>query len=256
MQLRILIPALALLALGARPPASAQGSQERVIRLAVLDLSVEEGAVAIGRASSMSDWVRTSALVLPADVLHVMTRENMLALLPPDRAMADCTEASCEMEFGRLVGADLVITGRVSRLGGHLHVHLRMYRSSDGVLLSAERALIEREEVGPEVLERATRGLFYRLGVLEESAEGQDAPAPGRVDAPRPGASSPGVGAGEGSQRGRLPEGEARERGSEEEEVRAGDAEGPARPARDLRTTTDPLHELMRRSRQRVLESP
>jgi hypothetical protein len=52
--------------------------------------------------------------------ISVMTKENILLLLPEKHGdLADC-EADCEVETGRRIGADLIVTGEVLKFGDEL----------------------------------------------------------------------------------------------------------------------------------------
>ncbi len=80
--------------------------------------------------------------------LSMLTKENIELLLPEKSgALADC-ESDCEVETGRRLGADLIVTGETLRIGGQLKLVVRMHDTRTG-------ALIKRTEItgtGPEEL--------------------------------------------------------------------------------------------------------
>jgi TolB-like protein len=68
--------------------------------------------------------------------LGVMTRENILVLLQSGgKTLSDC-EGECEVDTGRRLGADYVISGEMLKIGSHFKVDLRMHDTRDGQLIS------------------------------------------------------------------------------------------------------------------------
>lgn len=113
----------------------AQTPQKRV---AVLEFEVAQGATGIDR-TYLSDRAR-SALHDAVRGLFVMTRESTEALLQANgKTMADCT-GECEVQVGRKLGADFIVSGRVTRFGSHTVVSMRLFGTADGELLSSAEA--------------------------------------------------------------------------------------------------------------------
>lgn len=110
----------------------------RQARVAVLELTMGKGTPTEA-GGYLTDLVRTSALALPAKRYFILTRENLLEMLPPGQDLAAC-EGACEVETGRNIGADYVISGEIVTLGGALKVALKLFRSRDGRLLGARNA--------------------------------------------------------------------------------------------------------------------
>jgi TolB-like protein len=68
--------------------------------------------------------------------MGVMTRENILVLLQSGgKTLADC-EGECEVDTGRRLGADYVISGDMLKIGSHYKVDLRLHDTHDGQLIS------------------------------------------------------------------------------------------------------------------------
>jgi TolB-like protein len=68
--------------------------------------------------------------------IGVMTRENIMVLLQSGgKTLADC-EGECEVDTGRRLGADYVISGEMLKIGSHFKIDLRMHDTHDGQLLS------------------------------------------------------------------------------------------------------------------------
>jgi hypothetical protein len=107
-------------------------------RAAVLEFELAPGVKSIDRIY-LSDRART-ALHDAAPGLFVMTRESTEALLQANgKTMADCT-GECEVEVGRKLGADYIISGRITQFGSRTSVTMRLFATSDGQLLSSAEA--------------------------------------------------------------------------------------------------------------------
>ena len=86
-------------------------------------------------AGYLSDRVRAAVLAdVPA--MKVMTRENLLVLLEASgRRLEDC-EGECEIDTGRRIGADYVVSGDILRFGTSIKVNLRLHETAGGSMLS------------------------------------------------------------------------------------------------------------------------
>jgi tetratricopeptide (TPR) repeat protein len=125
--LRSLIPLLLALSL----PTWVHSAPKRI---AVLEFTNEADLTSF-EVQTLADDVRAAALVLPRNGFIVMTRESMMAMLPPGTDLSKCSEARCEVEAGTLLGADLVVAGRVGRYAGDLVVVLKLFDTSSAALL-------------------------------------------------------------------------------------------------------------------------
>jgi TolB-like protein len=139
-------------------------------RLAVLELRDQAG-LAAQEAQYLADVVRAAAAArLPRSGWLVMTRESLLALLPPGTDLAKC-EGDCEVETGRNLGADYVVSGEVVRFGEHagLRVLLKLHDTAGGALLGTERASAEAVDDLEKSVQTAADALFARLGAASEA---------------------------------------------------------------------------------------
>ncbi len=106
-------------------------------RLAVLEFEVAQG-VKIDR-TYFSDLAR-GAVKKQAPQLFVMTRESTEVLLQANgKTLADCT-GECEVEIGRKLGADYIISGRITQIGTRQVLTLRLFSTADGALMADEEA--------------------------------------------------------------------------------------------------------------------
>ena len=128
----------ALLALAWAPPASAgPASAAPTQRLAVLELT---GTTDRAILSVFSDQIRQGALLAVKPLgYEVMTRENQAALATAMGIDLEACQdgAECEVELGRNIGAALVISGGVTKVGGALIATLKLHTTDKGTLLAS-----------------------------------------------------------------------------------------------------------------------
>jgi TolB-like protein len=101
-------------------------------KVAVLEFEIGKG-LEIDR-TYFSDKVRGSVQDR-APHLFVMTRESTEVLLKQfGRTLADCT-GECAVETGRKLGADFVVSGRITKVGTRLALTMRLHATASGELL-------------------------------------------------------------------------------------------------------------------------
>src|SRR5690349_18279454 len=97
----------------------------------------------------LTDVVRQHALEA-APTIRLMTRENVLTILEASgKKLEDC-EGECEVDTGRRLGADMVVTGEILRFGSGFRANLRLYDTHSAQLLSAAVA----SGADPDALEK------------------------------------------------------------------------------------------------------
>jgi TolB-like protein len=150
------------------PPLTAPARE----RIAVLEFTVGKG-IDLDRIY-FSDKVR-GAIGTRAPKLFVMTRESTdLLLQAAGRTAADC-EGECEVETGRKLGADYVVSGRITKVGSRLALTMRLHSTRDAQLLRAAEALAANTDALVDA----------SLGVVDELLIGLGI-APPRRAAPAP----------------------------------------------------------------------
>ena len=103
--------------------------------VAVLEFRDEVPAAQRIDAAFLGDQVRLQIKrALPE--AKVITRENMLVLLTSSgKDLADC-EGECEVDTGRRIGADLVVSGELLRFGTQYKLNMKLHDTRSGELLS------------------------------------------------------------------------------------------------------------------------
>jgi TolB-like protein len=142
-------------------PAPADPAQRK--RIAVLEFGSEEKAgLTQFEAEALADDVRASALEL-GPRYSVMTRENMLELLPPGTDLAQCSEGQCEVEAGRKVGADFVVAGQIGRFADEYELRVKLFDAASAALLSQRSARGKDLKALRDATSRSSRRLFRPL---------------------------------------------------------------------------------------------
>src|SRR5205807_435492 len=86
-------------------------------------------------AAYLSDQVR-SAVKQDLPQSRVITRENMLVLLESSGKKLEECEGECEVDTGRRIGADLVVSGELLRFGTQYKLNMKLHDTRDGSLLA------------------------------------------------------------------------------------------------------------------------
>ncbi|MFN2546747.1 MAG: hypothetical protein ABR567_04900 [Myxococcales bacterium] len=86
-------------------------------------------------AAYLSDQVRSAVKeLLPS--AKVITRENMLVLLEASGKKLEECEGECEVDTGRRIGADLVVSGELLRFGSQYKLNMKLHDTRSGELIS------------------------------------------------------------------------------------------------------------------------
>ena len=127
-----------------------------------------------------SDKVRGDiARLLPA--ARVMTRENVVQLLAASgKKLEDCT-GECEVETGRLLGADMVVSGRLTKVGTRFKLSLRLHATKDASLLSTATASGETVDKLDDASADAVADLLATIAPVA-----REGGAPGTAQGPPP----------------------------------------------------------------------
>ena len=153
-------------------------------RIAVLELT-QSARLTTQETAYLTDLLRGVAVRLPRGAFSVITRENIMALLPPGTDLAACV-SECEVETGRNVGADYVVSGSIIPFGTELRLVVKLHATKDGALLASESAsgknVVKLEEPVSQAASRLFRALDSQFG-SEEVAGGAARP-PNAIAAP------------------------------------------------------------------------
>jgi len=142
-------------------------------RLAVLDFtSVKSERELLG---VMAEMVRNEAVNQLTDSgVKVMDQANILALLQDQGKDASCLGGECEIEIGRNIGADYVVTGQLTVLGEDWILNLSLYETESGSKLKGQTI----EAASSKALrQRLTKDTAVLLKPLDRTPEKEPAKA-------------------------------------------------------------------------------
>jgi len=109
--------------------------------VAVLELLSNESVaehVKIEESRHLTDELRRQAVtVLPKNKYSVLTRDNIISLIPPDEKEAACLAESCAVDIGRAIGAEYVTQGTIGRFGNKFTISVELYETLSGKLISS-----------------------------------------------------------------------------------------------------------------------
>ena len=105
--------------------------------LAVLEFTGSENEDLV---SILSDQARAGALdQLDPLTYSIITRENMMQILNDMGKDETCIDGACEVDLARNIGADLVVSGNISKIGSTHLVMLKLHQSDNGTLLAMHK---------------------------------------------------------------------------------------------------------------------
>jgi hypothetical protein len=150
-------------------------------RIAVLEFD-NKAKVDSNDVAYLAEVFRQKALGLKASGYVVMTKENMMDLLPPGKSIEQCV-GQCEVETGRLLGASYVVTGALFSVGSELQLIVKVYDTAKGEMLNSQefsgrdigkvRESINRSDA-PDMYKALRNKTGVRLS--SDSALGKDGP--------------------------------------------------------------------------------
>jgi hypothetical protein len=153
--LRFLAVAVALLLLGG----AAASAKEKPL-LAVLDFDVADSGLNSREATALSEDARKVALEVLGDRYDIITRENLVDLLKSHGKTLERCQGECETETGRLIGAELVVTGSVARVFGQYKITVKIHQTDPPKLLGIQDATTTEMNALPGLLYKATKALL------------------------------------------------------------------------------------------------
>ena len=106
--------------------------------VAVLETVSEKDVMGRSEKMFLTDKLRERAnAVLPAYLDYiVMTRENIVAMLPPGKTLEDC-EGDCVAETGKNISADYVAQARVGMFGSQYTLTMELYETAGSNLIGS-----------------------------------------------------------------------------------------------------------------------
>ncbi|MCL2284667.1 MAG: hypothetical protein FWC26_15235 [Fibromonadales bacterium] len=147
--------------------------------VAILEIVPADEAVdlKISEYRHLTDELRTQAFeALSQPGFAILTRDNIISLMPSDADEAACFSEQCAVEIGRAIGAEYVTQGFIGRFSGMFTLNVELYESMSGNLLGS----FVTESNNMMGLLRAVRkkspGLFANINPKSEEKSTQPQP--------------------------------------------------------------------------------
>jgi hypothetical protein len=133
--------------------------------LAVLEITpkTDDIDMTISEFRHLTDELRTRARESLSKDYTILTRDNIIQLLPPDEADRECLAEGCAVDVGRAIGAEYVTQGSVGKFGKRLTLSVELYESMSGNLLGS--FVTESDDIDGLLSEMRKRapGLFAKM---------------------------------------------------------------------------------------------
>lgn len=139
--------------------------------VAVLETATEDTTVlSRSELQHLTDKLRAEAVKeLPAEQgFTIMTRENIEAMLPPSKGLAEC-EGSCLVETGKNISADYVAQGRAGRFGKKITLTVELYETAGAKLLGSLSVESPDADGLLDAIEKNSTPLFNKIKTKSSS---------------------------------------------------------------------------------------
>jgi hypothetical protein len=128
--------------------------------VAVLDFTEARTGMHVEELAILGDIARGEALRVLGHDYDVITRESLVDLLKSHGKSLEKCSGECETETGRLLGAELVVSGRIVKAFGRFKVNLKVHRTDPPALLGAEMMSADKPEDLEEAVREGTRKIL------------------------------------------------------------------------------------------------
>jgi TolB-like protein len=128
-------------------------------KLAVLDLKNFTKDLTRQNAQYFTDVIRQASLKMEPGI-DIMTRENLMVLLQSTGKKLEECEGECEVDTGRRIGADTIVSGEIQKVGTRYKLTLRLHDTHEGKLLSSSIGSGKSIDELDESAQKAAEDLF------------------------------------------------------------------------------------------------
>jgi len=107
--------------------------------VAVLEIVPADEAVemTLSEYRLLTDELRKKARESLPTEFSVLTRDNIISLLPPDEEEMQCLAESCVIDIGRAIGAEYITQGHIRKFQEKLTLTVELYASINGNLVGS-----------------------------------------------------------------------------------------------------------------------
>ena len=107
--------------------------------VAVLEIvpADDEVELTLSQYRHLTDELRNRARITLPEEFSILTRDNIISLLPQDEEEQACLAEGCAVDIGRAIGADYVTQGQIRMFDGKLTLTVELFSSMNGNLLGS-----------------------------------------------------------------------------------------------------------------------
>jgi TolB-like protein len=136
----------------------------RVVAVLEIIPNANVEGLSIDEFRHLTDNLRVEATkALPSSEFSILTRDGIIALLPSDEKEAECLAQSCAVNIGRVIGAEYVSAGNISKFAGKLALTVELYETMSSRLVGSFSTEVEGVSDLLEVIRREGIPLFEKI---------------------------------------------------------------------------------------------
>jgi len=107
--------------------------------VAVLEIvpADDEVKLTLSQYRHLTDELRNRARITLLEEFSILTRDNIISLLPQDEEERTCLAEGCAVDIGRAIGADYVTQGQIRMFDEKLTLTVELFSSMNGNLLGS-----------------------------------------------------------------------------------------------------------------------
>jgi hypothetical protein len=156
------------------PPSDSDRDLDRVVQnetavtserqlLAVLDFDGSQAKLSDAEVLELTEIARMEALDRVGSHYDIITRENLIDLLKSHGKTLEKCQGECETETGRLIGADVVVSGAVRQVFGEYRFALKAHSTNPPRVLAIQKSSTKEKGELPTLIGVAVRKLLRKL---------------------------------------------------------------------------------------------
>lgn len=111
--------------------------------IGVLNLQVAGGSLKVDEAMGLTDVIRARLTRALGAGAKMLSREKVNEILQKSGKSGEQCTGECEVETGRVIGAEFVVTGHVASAGGRILLVVEIKRTRDGASVVAEDVTVK-----------------------------------------------------------------------------------------------------------------
>jgi len=142
--------------------ASNLNSQEtKRLRIAILDMKAGSG-ITKAEAETITSFLTTD--MINSKRFHIIDRQNISQVLKEQKlTQLGCTDSACEVQVGKLLAANKILTGNVSKFGKVFNLNIFITDVEKGTQDTAEKVSVPNIENMESAAERLVERLIARI---------------------------------------------------------------------------------------------